>query len=140
MLDTGGGSGATMEGGLSLRSERGRQGCGRRAGVVGVVFGLALVTSVAFGHSLTEGEPNDSVATGTPILAPGVPKGVRSGTIDAPGDADFYSAAVRAGDVLVVFADRDPEGDGAVTDLVVALLAPDGVTGLLTAHSPPTGD
>jgi Ca2+-binding RTX toxin-like protein len=77
-------------------------------------------------------EPNDTTAQAIPITQ--CPE-VRSGSISPGTDVDLYAVNVAAGEVLFIELDGDPERDGDGPDLVVDLLAPNGVDGLITANS-----
>jgi FG-GAP-like repeat/FG-GAP repeat len=119
---------------------RGHRGWSRRGAVVLMAAGLIAAASAAWAQT-PEVEPNDTPATANPIVVAGVPNGgFRSGAISPAGDVDVYSVDARAGDLIYALADGDPEHDASVTDLVVELIAPDGVTVLLTTHAPPTSD
>ncbi|MCB1578477.1 MAG: pre-peptidase C-terminal domain-containing protein, partial [Xanthomonadales bacterium] len=59
-----------------------------------------------------EAEPNETPATATPLPA----SGHVSGTISAvsPGESDFYSLALNAGDTVFLSLDMNPERDASV--------------------------
>jgi len=65
-----------------------------------------------------ESEPNNTAGTAD-VLSP--PLALATGSINAAGDADYYSIALLAGSVLVVSADADPNRDGNGADLVVEI-------------------
>jgi hypothetical protein len=83
-------------------------------------------------HQTAEVEPNGTAATANRIIPPGQRIGVRTATMS---DVDFYSVRANAGDRLLLVADGDPERDGVSTFVHFQLLAPDGVTVLVTAST-----
>jgi len=85
-----------------------------------------------------EVEANNTAATANSLVAAGTPIGLRSGAIGSAGDADYYSCAVTAGNILYVNVDADPERDGTGTDLVVEFRDPADVL-LLSVDSSITG-
>ena len=81
-----------------------------------------------------ETEPNDSAATANPgIVPPGV-VGFKSGAL-TPGDNDFYSASLQAGDIVLIALDGDPGRDGMSTNAVFQLRDTDGASPIITADS-----
>ena len=95
---------------------------------------LVVVTNVT---ATPEVEPNDTAATANAIAGPS-PIGLRSGSIAAAGDVDYYSVVAKAGDIIYFSADGDPERDGAGTDLVLELRSPADAL-LVTVDSSSTG-
>jgi hypothetical protein len=82
---------------------------------------VVVVTSAA----TAEVEPNDSVATATPIVTSDSPIGVRRGSIRA-GEVDYYSVvATTVGSVLHISVDSDPR---ARTKFGVDLIQSNGTT------------
>src|SRR5204863_4436207 len=62
----------------------------------------------------------------------------RTGSIGVAGDADYYSVAATAGNIVYFNVDADPERDGTGTDLVVEFRDPADVL-LLSVDSSITG-
>jgi len=85
-----------------------------------------------------EVEANDTAATANPIVTASGQIGSRSGSILPVGDADYYSVAATAGNIVYFNADADPERDGIGADLVVEFRDP-ADTLLLTVDSSITG-
>ncbi|MGA9770890.1 MAG: HYR domain-containing protein [Blastocatellia bacterium] len=85
-----------------------------------------------------EVESNDTAATANSIVASSGQIGLRSGSISPAGDADYYSVAATAGNIVYFNADADPERDGTGSDLVVEFRDPADVL-LLTVDSSITG-
>src|SRR6266536_3528408 len=56
-------------------------------------------------------------------------------SITPAGDVDFYAVTVTAPATLFVSGDGDPERNGSGTDIVVDLIAPDGLTQLFSADN-----
>lgn len=79
---------------------------------------FVVVTSSA----TAEVEPNNGIATATPIVTSSSPIGVRSGSIAGAGDSDYYSVeTTTVGALLHVGIDADPEhrgGTGVGVDLI----------------------
>ena len=102
---------------------------------------FVVVTST----STAESEPNNTAATANSLVTALSPIGVRTAAVGTAGDVDFYSVTLAAPATFFISGDADPERNGG-TDIVVALLAPDGSTVLFTADrtsdvglpSPPT--
>ncbi len=82
---------------------------------------LVVTTNVA---ATAEVEANNTAATANALVAGAGQTGLRSGSIGAAGDADYYSVTVAVGSVLYFNVDADPERDGTGTDLVVELRDP----------------
>jgi hypothetical protein len=97
-----------------------------------------LYVAVTTAPPAVEVEPNDPPQFATPIVPVGSRIGVRAGAIGPAGDADFYELQARAGDVIFVSADGDPERDGIRTDLLLQLFSPS-IELLSTANVPGTG-
>ncbi|HST24001.1 MAG TPA: pre-peptidase C-terminal domain-containing protein [Blastocatellia bacterium] len=85
-----------------------------------------------------EVESNDTAATANSIVTQSGQIGLRSGSISPAGDADYYSFAATAGNIVYFNADADPERDGSGPDLVVEFRDPADVL-LLTIDSSITG-
>ena len=83
-------------------------------------------------------ESNDTAATANSIVTESGQIGLRSGSISPAGDADYYSVAATAGNIVYFNADADPERDGAGPDLVVEFRDPADAL-LLTVDSSITG-
>src|SRR5262245_56291739 len=81
-----------------------------------------------------EVESNDSAATANPVIVPPGVVGFKSGTL-TPGDNDFYSASLQAGDIVLIALDGDPGRDGTSTDARFQLRDTDGVSPIITADS-----
>jgi hypothetical protein len=97
-------------------------------GPTSVINPYRLYVIVSTSEGTLETEPNNTAATANlgfvPTTGPGV--AVRQGSITPAGDVDFWGIAARAGDVLFISADGNPERDATNTDLVLQLVAPDG--------------
>jgi len=88
--------------------------------------------------SSAEVESNNTPALADSITPAADAGRVRTGSIGAAGDVDYYSiSGVAAGSLINVNADCDPERDGTSTDLVVDLIAPDATTVLLSIDGAP---
>lgn len=78
--------------------------------------------------------PNESEGNNTAAVAN--PVGGAAGTLKegniSTGDVDFYSIALRAGDILWVAVNGDPEQDGSSTDVNLGLVAPDTTSTIVT--------
>ena len=83
-------------------------------------------------------ESNDTAATANSIVTASGQIGLRSGSVSPAGDADYYSVAATAGNIIYFNADADPERDGAGPDLVVEFRDPADAL-LLTVDSSITG-
>src|SRR6185503_15838948 len=59
-----------------------------------------------------EVESNDTAAAANSIVTASGQIGLRSGSISPAGDADYYSVAATAGNIVYFNADADPERDG----------------------------
>ena len=66
------------------------------------------------------------------LLTPGT---AQSGTLTPGTEVDFYAFEGRAGEIVFVAADGDPERDATNTNVNFQIVAPDGVTVLVTAES-----
>lgn len=97
---------------------------------------LSIATTNAVGSA--EIEPNATAATSNDMLTLGNSTGLQTGAINAPGDIDYYSLALKAGDTVFFCADSDPERDGIGTDLVLEFRNPSDAL-LLTVDSSTTG-
>ena len=84
--------------------------------------------------STAESEPNNTAATANSLVTALSPIGVRTAAIGTVGDVDFYSVTVTAPATLFISGDADPERNGG-TDIVVALIASNGSTVLLSADN-----
>jgi len=93
---------------------------------------------VVITHALDDDEfrynANDTAATAIPLIQ-SAPVNAVQANISPAGDIDFYSVEARAGDILYVAVDGDPERDGTSTDVDVALIDVNGVTALIEADS-----
>src|SRR5262249_34564785 len=100
-----------------------------------------LLVTRTTGTPVPEVEPNNVASNANVIVTPSSQIGVRSGSLVSPGapDADWYSVTVPSRSLLHISADGDPERDGIGTDLIIDLIARDGVTILLTANSSTSG-
>ncbi len=88
--------------------------------------------------SSAEVESNNTPALADSITPAADAGRVRTGSIGAAGDVDYYSiSGVTAGSLINVNADCDPERDETSTDLVVDLIAPDATTVLLSIDGTP---
>ncbi len=78
----------------------------------GTIRPYTLHLRVQTGAPAVEIEPNNSPATATPLNA----AGHMTGTISAvsPGESDFYSLSLNAGDSVYLSLDMNPERDAAV--------------------------
>src|SRR5215470_324910 len=81
-----------------------------------------------------EVESNDSAATANPVIVPPGVVGFKSGTL-TPGDNDFYSASLQAGDIVLIALDGDPDRDGTSTAARFQLRDTDGATPIILANS-----
>jgi hypothetical protein len=88
--------------------------------------------------SSAEVESNNTPALADSITPSADAGRVRTGSIGAAGDIDFYSVVVPAGATLHVNADGDPERDASSTDVVVDVMDTNGTTVLLTADGSPS--
>jgi hypothetical protein len=79
------------------------------------------------GLDVPEVEPNNSPASSNVIISPGNMFGVRTGSIDQPGDVDTYSFSANAGDILLLSGDGDPSRSGVGTDIALALYDQNGI-------------
>jgi len=103
-------------------------------GGASTISAYKLFVTVTTG-STAESEPNDSAATANSLVTAGSPIGVRTASITPAGDVDFYAVTVTAPATLFVSGDGDPERNGSGTDIVVDLIAPDGLTQLFSADN-----
>ncbi len=85
-----------------------------------------------------EVESNDTAAAANSIVTASGQIGLRSGSISPAGDADYYSVAATAGNIVYFNVDADPERDGTGPDLVVEFRDPADAL-LLTVDSSITG-
>ncbi|HTG44962.1 MAG TPA: Calx-beta domain-containing protein, partial [Verrucomicrobiae bacterium] len=81
-----------------------------------------------------EAEPNNTPAQANPLSTLTSLIGVRSGSIGATGDVDVYAVAAKAGTVLYINADCDPERDGG-TDLTLDLISTNRTAVLISVNS-----
>lgn len=87
-------------------------------GVINPYRLFVVVTTIA---PTSEVEANDTAATANPIVTDAGAVGLRAGSIGSAGDVDYYSIAVKVGNVIYFNVDCDPEHDGSGTDLVIEL-------------------
>lgn len=91
------------------------------------------LTVVVTTSAQAEVESNNTAATANPIVTGGSPTGVRDAAINTVGDVDYYSVATTAGSTLLISA------DSGSTDVLVALIQPDGTTVILSADTSQSG-
>jgi subtilisin-like proprotein convertase family protein len=86
-------------------------------------------------HQEAEVEANGTIGSANRIIAFGRRIGVRTATLSPAGDQDVYAFPANVGDRLLLAADGDPERDGITTNVDFSLIAPNGVSVLVTASS-----
>jgi len=101
----------------------------------GIINPYRLFVSLTNVAATAEVEGNDTAATANVANSPAL----RSGTIGALGDADYYSISCNAGDTVFFPVDADPDRDGNGSDLVVEFRSPADAV-LLSVDSSITGD
>src|SRR5262249_18361383 len=69
-----------------------------------------------------------------PVIVPPSTIGFVSGTL-TPGDNDFYSASLQAGDRVLIAVDGDPGRDGTSTNVRFQLRDTDGSSPIILANS-----
>jgi hypothetical protein len=107
----------------------------RVEGFGGDVLSAYKLFVVVTTSSTAESEPNNTAATANSLVTALSPIGVRTAAIGTAGDVDYYSVTVTAPATLFISGDGDPERDASGTDIVVALIAPDGSTVLLSVDN-----
>jgi hypothetical protein len=110
----------------------------RAFSATGIVNPYRLFVTLTNVAATPEVEANNTAATANTIVTGGSPIGLRSGSIGAAGDADYYSVVATAGNIVYFNVDADPERDGTGTDLVVEFRDPADVL-LLSVDSSITG-
>ena len=98
-----------------------------------VIDPYRLFVYVTADTGTAESEGNNTVAVANSIG--GAAGSLKDANISA-GDVDFYSIVLKAGDILWVNVNGDPEQDSAATDVNLSLIAPDGTSRIgLTANA-----
>jgi hypothetical protein len=93
-------------------------------------YKLSIVVTTS---AQAEVESNNTAATANPIVTGSSSVGVRDAAINPVGDVDYYSVVATAGSTLLISA------DGAPTDVVVALVQPDGSSVILSVDTSAVG-
>src|SRR5262245_6407824 len=106
----------------------------RAFSATGIVDPYRLFVMVTNISATPEVEGNDTAATSNALALPAI----RSASINAAGDVDYFSFTATAGSTIFFDADADPERDGTGTDLVVEFRDP-ADTLLLSVDSSITG-
>jgi hypothetical protein len=105
---------------------------------VNLIDRYQLVTMATFsGNGSDEAEPNGTPATAN---VADLASRVRISTLSPAGDSDYYRFVAKAGELLFVAADGNPERDGSNTDVDLELRAGDGATILYAATTTNSGD
>ncbi len=86
-----------------------------------------------------EVEANNTAATATTLIPPGLTYGVRNASLNPVGDEDWYTVSVPGPSLLHISVDGDPERDGSGTDTRVELFRMDAVSILFSANSSAAG-
>ena len=105
----------------------------------GIIAPYRLYLTVTTNDIPPEVEANNTAATATTLIPPGLTYGVRSASLNPAGDEDWYTVSVPGPSLLHISADGDPERDGTGTDVVVELFRKDGVSILFSANSSAVG-
>ena len=83
----------------------------------GTIIPYRLYVVVTTATPAAEVESNNSTGTANPLLTYGSTVGLASGTIGSASDEDFFSFQVKAGDIVFVAVDGDPERNGTSTNV-----------------------
>jgi hypothetical protein len=94
------------------------------AGIINPYRLFVVNTAVA---PTAEVENNNTAAVANTAVAMSASLSLRSASIGAIGDVDYYSVAATTGSVIYFAVDADPERDGAGTDVAVDLRSSDDV-------------
>lgn len=104
----------------------------------GIINPYRLFVTLTNVAATAEVEANNTAATANSLVTGTGQTGLRSGSINAAGDVDYYSVVATAGNIVYFNVDADPERDGTGTDLVVEFRDPSDVL-LLSVDSSITG-
>lgn len=98
-----------------------------------IISPYTVYITVSTSAAVPEMEGNDTPAVANPLSGSSF---IRSGNISTTTDTDVYSIQANAGDQIYVSADGNPQRDAAVTQLQLALFAPDTTSQILLYDQP----